>query len=112
MIATIQDIRRLRNIIKGKGWKLWNLFEGFSSAYEAEMMVVQTISASVVNYDKSKEAFSVRGDRVLNSRGNRVAYQMLLDREYFEEGEIDSTPVIFITQLLVDLLDNYFKGRK
>lgn len=110
--AEIKDIQRLAKRI-GDSDQLSNLFTGTRRAGEAEVMVAQTVHASVTNHKKRGEAFSFRGDGVSKfSHGglvdNGTAYGMLTSREYFMEEERGGKTVIFITQKLVDYLDAFF----
>jgi len=110
--AKIEDIRRLAKRIEDN-WSLCNLFDGTPNAFEAEMMVAQTVHASVTNHEKRGEGFSFRGDGVFGRGGgglvdNATAYGTLTEQGYFTEGDREGKPVIFITQKLVDYLDAFF----
>lgn len=112
MKATIEDIRRLAERIENS-WSLCELFKGTRRACKAQVMVTQTIHASVINHDKHGETFSFRGDGVFTRGGggltdNGYAYRTLLEREYFTEEERGDKTVIFVTQKLVDYLDTFF----
>lgn len=115
MKAYIEDIRRLAEIIKDD-WILCGLFEGCGVACEAETMVAQTIHAARINFEKHGKSFSFRGDGVFCSSGgglvnNGKAYRMLLEKEFFVEGEYDDRPVIFPTQKLITFLDGFFANK-
>ena len=115
MKARIEDIKRLRKKIKDN-WALCQLFEGHHKAFEAEYMVAETVHACVMNHKEHDEAFSFRGGgiRSTGSGGlvdNRTAYDRLIDQKYFIEGEHDGKVVIFMTQKLVDYLDEFFERK-
>lgn len=110
-VAAFDDIKRLAGRIKDN-WALCQLFEGTRCASEGEMMVAQTLHASVINHDKHGQAFSFRGagvraPRQCDGTNNGFAYQTLLEREYFIESEFEGKPTIVMTDKLVKVLDGF-----
>jgi hypothetical protein len=91
----------------------------FMRKCEREVMVSQTIRASVHNLESVGHPCSVRGKGVFSYGGNglvdnRSAYGWLLSEGYFVEGpkpdEItaEGDTVIYATPKLLDALDAYF----
>jgi hypothetical protein len=80
---------------------------------EREVLVGQTIVASVHNLDARGEAYSIRGAGVFSVVGgglfdNYSAYCYLLKNGYFEEDDRGGRVVIFPTRKLLDALLRFF----
>lgn len=110
--ANIEDIKRLKELIKDN-WSLCNFYDNC----ESEMMVAQTIHASVTNFESKGEAYSIEGKGIRSRHGNGIvdngsAYSKLLSDGMFINEERGSVTVIFPTQALIDKLDEYFTRRK
>ncbi len=108
--AKIEDILDLADKVSDN-WSLCHLFEGTPRAFEAEMMVAQTLHACKLNHKSYGVAFSWRGNVEHSGGGglvdNGIAYGMLLEREYFVEEEREGRTIILMTQRLVDLLKGH-----
>ena len=72
MNATIDDVKRLRELIKDD-WSLCQLFEGKPRAKEAEVMGAQTIHAAVINANANGNPFSFKGEGVESVQGGHRA---------------------------------------
>ncbi len=111
-IATVKDVNRLAEVIEDD-WSLCKLFDGRKRAKEAEVMVAQTIHAARMNASTDGEPFSYKGKGLNNCSGggivdNATAYAMLINEEFLVENERKNKTVIFPTQKLIELLDEFF----
>jgi hypothetical protein len=106
---SIQLLRDLKaRIVTSNG--LWSFFD-VPQAFEKELMVAQTISAAVINYDQHGEPFSIKGN-VNSSMANSESYHWLCGQGYFQEAKrmVDgkSQSVIFPTDKLLKKLRLHF----
>lgn len=112
MVATDTYVDRIRAIAR----RIKDPFTlcMFMGKTEREVMVAQTIHASVVNMDKRGEPYSVRGSNVYANHGNglvenRQSYAWLLEQDYFIEETRGADVVIFATEKLLGELEKFLK---
>ena len=96
------------------GCSLGSLFDGKPRAYEAELIVAQTIRATQENLTDHGEAFALLSPSLDSCTGgglcdNRTAYDWLKSDGFLREDKRNGKAVIFPTKKLILLLQSYFK---